>query len=65
MELSMQLETPAVDGARPHKATGRLFAPKIVVCSNYADLRSADDSLIATVTWKSTVSVKVLKQSDE
>jgi len=34
-------------------------APKIVVVSNYADLRGEADELIATITWKSPVTARL------
>lgn len=34
-------------------------APKIILVSNYADLRDEDDSLIATITWKSPVTARM------
>ncbi len=44
-------------GEDDQKFSTMLRAPKIVVVSQYADLRDSDDSLIATVTWRSDVQV--------
>lgn len=34
-------------------------APRIVLVSNYADLRDEDDKMIATITWKSPVTARL------
>jgi hypothetical protein len=34
-------------------------APRITMGSNYADLRDVDDKVLASITWQSSVDVKV------
>lgn len=62
MELAIELSAEAGAAGKSAKMTGRFFAPKIVVCSQYADLRTSDDKLIATVTWTSDVTARVIRR---
>ncbi len=39
------------------KAIATVSADHIVVCSQYVDLRDAENKLIATITWTSPVQV--------
>lgn len=44
--------------AANNRAVVSLTAEKIVVVSNYADLRDANDKLIATLTWTGDIKVR-------
>ena len=48
--------------ADPNKrvAIATVSSPKIIVCSQYADLLGDDGKLIATITWTSPVQVQVI-----
>jgi hypothetical protein len=37
-----------------------LYAPKVVIVSQYADLRDEQDKLIATITWTSPIAARRL-----
>lgn len=38
-----------------------LLAPRVIICSQYADLRDEQDKLMATLTWTTPVQAKVVK----
>jgi len=40
------------------RAVATLTAPKLVIVSQYADLRDAHDKLIATITWTGDVKIR-------
>jgi hypothetical protein len=42
------------------KVIAEVQAHKVVICSQYADLRDAEDKLVATITWTSPVQVRRL-----
>lgn len=47
-------------GTSPTQVIAKVTASRIVVVSQYADLRDEQDKLIATITWKSGVKARVV-----
>jgi hypothetical protein len=46
------------DKPEDQRAVATLTAARIVLVSNYADLRDEHDNMVATLTWKGNVKVR-------
>ena len=56
----LELLLPVPNAPASLKCVASLASAKVVVCSQYADLRDEHDKLIAVVTWTSPVQVRVV-----
>lgn len=53
--MTLELYTQPAPGQKEVGAILTAAAAKIILCSQYADLRDEQDKLIATVTWTTPV----------